>query len=116
MLSHILYPQLDPRWPASLSTAIADDLLRKRMGFAGVVLTDDLEMGAITRHFGFGAAVRQVLRAQVDVALICRSAEKLRRAHAVMTGKIGESERRRLDAEASAGRVLALKSQYLGWR
>ena len=116
MLSHILYPQLDPRWPASLSTAIADDLLRKRMGFAGVVLTDDLEMGAITRHFGFGAAVRQVLRAQVDVALICRSAEKLRRAHAVMAGKIRESQRRRLDAEASAGRVLALKSQYLGWR
>ncbi len=113
MLAHIRYPRLDPQWPASLSTVIARDLLRQRMGFTGVVLTDDLEMGAITRHFGLGAAVRQVLRAQVDVALICRSANKLRRAHAVMVRKIGESEKRRADAEAAADRVLALKSQYL---
>lgn len=114
MLSHILYPRLDPQWPASLSPAIAHDLLRRRMGFAGLVFTDDLEMGAITRHFGFGAAIRQVLRARVDVALICRSAEKLRRAHAVMARKIGESEKRRAAAEAAAARILAMKSQYLG--
>lgn len=113
MLAHILYPRLDPQWPASLSTVIARDLLRQRMGFAGVVLTDDLEMGAITRHFGFGAAIRQVLRAQIDVALICRSAEKLRRAHAVMVRKIGGSEKRRAAAEAAAVRILSLKSQYL---
>ncbi|MCU0589956.1 MAG: beta-N-acetylhexosaminidase [Desulfobacterales bacterium] len=113
MLSHILYSRLDAQWPASLSTAIARDLLRKRMGFDGVVLTDDLEMGAIARHFGFDAAVRQVLRAQVDVALICHSAERLRRAHAVMVKKIGASEKRRTEAEASTGRILALKSQYL---
>jgi len=114
MLSHILYPRLDPQWPASLSPAIAHDLLRRRMGFAGLVFTDDLEMGAITRHFGFGAAIRQVLRARVDVALICRSAEKLRRAHTVMARKIGESEKRRAAAEAAAARILAMKSQYLG--
>jgi beta-N-acetylhexosaminidase len=114
MLSHILYPRLDPQWPASLSPVIAHDLLRQRMGFAGLVLTDDLEMGAITRHFGFSAAIRQVLRAQIDVVLICRSAEKLRRAHAVMARKTGESEKRRTAAEAAASRILAMKSQYLG--
>lgn len=113
MLAHILYRHLDPEWPASLSTAIARDLLRRRMGFKGVVLTDDLEMGAITRHYGFDAAVRQVLRADIDVALICHSAEKLRRAHAVMLKRIERSEKRRYGAEASAGRILALKSQYL---
>jgi beta-N-acetylhexosaminidase len=113
MLSHILYPRLDPQWPASLSTVIARDLLRKRLGFTGVVLTDDLEMGAINGHFRFKAAVRQVLRAQADLALICHSAKKLRRAHAVMVRKIRESEKRRADAEASAGRLLSLKSQYV---
>jgi beta-N-acetylhexosaminidase len=113
MLSHILYRRLDPEWPASLSTAIARDLLRRRMGFKGVVLTDDLEMGAVTRHYGFDAAVRQVLRAEIDVALICRSAEKLRRAHAVILRNIERSEKRRAGAEASADRILALKSQYL---
>jgi len=114
MLSHILYPRLDSQWPASLSPAIAHALLRQRMGFAGLVLTDDLEMGAIARHFGFGAAIRQVIRARVDVALICRSAEKLRRAHAIMARKIGESEKRRAAAEAAAARILAMKAQYLG--
>ena len=113
MLSHILYRRLDPQWPASLSKAIARDLLRKRLGFTGVVLTDDLEMGAITRHYGFNAAIRQVLRADIDLALICRSAEKLRRAHALMVRKIGQSEERRSRAEAAAGRIVALKALYL---
>lgn len=113
MLSHILYPRLDPQWPASLSAVIVRDLLRRRMGFQGVVLTDDLEMGAITRHYGFGAAVRQILRADIDVALICRSARKLRRAHALMRAKIERSEGKRASAEASVRRILGLKSQYL---
>jgi beta-N-acetylhexosaminidase len=113
MLSHILYRRLDPQWPASLSKAIARDLLRNRLGFTGVVLTDDLEMGAITRHYGFNAAIRQVLRADIDLALICRSAEKLRRAHALMVRKIGQSEERRSRAQAAAGRIMALKALYL---
>jgi beta-N-acetylhexosaminidase len=113
MLSHVLYPQLDPEWPASLSVVIARDLLRKRMGFGGVVLTDDLEMGAIARHYGFDAAIGQVLRAEVDIALICHSAQKLRRAHALMVKKIGASDKRRASAEASVARIMALKAQYL---
>jgi beta-N-acetylhexosaminidase len=113
MLSHILYARLDSEWPASLSKRIARDLLRRRLGFSGVVLTDDLEMGAITRHYGFSAAVRQLLRADVDVALICHSATKLRRAHAVMVRKIGAAQRNLARAQASAARILALKAQYL---
>ena len=113
MLSHILYRRLDPQWPASLSKAIARDLLRKRMGFPGVVLTDDLEMGAINRHYGFNATIRQVLKADIDLALICRSAEKLRQAHALMVRKIAQSEERRSRAEAAAARIMALKALYL---
>jgi beta-N-acetylhexosaminidase len=113
MLSHVLYPQLDPEWPASLSKPIARDLLRRQMRFDGVVMTDDLEMGAIARHYGFDAAVGQVLRTDVDIALICHSAEKLRRAHALMVRKIGASQKRRAAAKASATRIMALKGQYL---
>jgi beta-N-acetylhexosaminidase len=113
MLSHILYPQLDPDWPASLSKPIARDLLRRQMRFDGVVMTDDLEMGAIARHYGFDAAVGQVLRADVDIALICHSAEKLRRAHTLMVRKIGASQKRRAAAQASAARIMTLKAHYL---
>jgi beta-N-acetylhexosaminidase len=114
MLAHILYTGLDPKWPASLSPRIARDLLRKRMGFKGIVMTDDLEMGAIERHYGFDVTMRQVLKADIDVVLICHSREKLDRAFGVMVGKIGKSETIRRAAEASAARIMALKTHYLG--
>ena len=113
MLSHILYSRLDPEWPASLSVRIARGLLRRRLGFKGLVITDDLEMGAIIRHYGFTSAIRQVLRADIDTALICHSAEKVETAHALMTRKIGESVKRREQAEAAAARIMTLKSTYL---
>lgn len=113
MLSHILYSRLDPEWPASLSPRIARGLLRKRLRFKGIVITDDLEMGAITRHCEFPSAIRQVLRADIDVALICRSAEKVQTAYALMARKIGKSVKRREQAEAAAERIMTLKSRYL---
>ena len=61
MLSHILYEKLDPLWPASLSVFIARDLLRIRMRYTGLVMTDDLDMGAITRHYTLETAVDQAL-------------------------------------------------------
>ncbi len=92
---------------------VARGLLRKRMGFRGIVITDDLEMGAIIRHYGFTSAIRQVLRADIDTALICHSAEKVETAYALMARKIGESVKRREQAETSAARIMTLKSMYL---
>jgi beta-N-acetylhexosaminidase len=114
MLSHVLYPRLDPVWPSSLSKRVAWDMLRIQLGYNGMVITDDLEMGAISRHYQLTASIRQVLRADVDMALICRSAEKLAQAHACMTKKIAESERMRARMEASVARIMALKTLYLG--
>ncbi len=113
MLSHIFYSRLDPEWPASLSPRIARGLLRKRLGFNGIVVTDDLEMGAVTRHCDFKTAVRQALRADVDTVLICRSADKLDAAHRLMTRKIGESEELRRRGEQSVERIMTLKAAYL---
>ena len=70
MLSHIFYDRIDPEWPASLSSKIVGDILRQDMGYDGLVLTDDLDMGAIKRHYDIRTVVRQVLVAGVDVALI----------------------------------------------
>jgi beta-N-acetylhexosaminidase len=113
MLSHVVYQRLDPDWPASLSLRIVRGLLRNRLGFNGITLTDDLEMGAIRRRCALKTAVRQALRADVDQVLICHSAEKIAQAHALMTRKIGESERKRHRSERSAYRVLALKTDFL---
>ena len=93
MLAHILYPPLDPEWPASLSRPIVAGLLRSRMGYDGVVITDDLEMGAVTRHYEFADALRQVMRAEIDLSLICHSAALVEEARDRMARRIVASEK-----------------------
>jgi len=51
MTAHVLYPALDPDLPATLSPTILTGLLRQKLGYRGMVITDDLEMGAIVSHF-----------------------------------------------------------------
>ncbi len=113
MLSHILYPRLDPDWPASLSRRIVKGVLRRRLGYAGIVMTDDLEMGAIERCQGFDQTVRRVVKAGVDLALICHSREKIERAFAIMTRTCRSSPTKRRRAERSVARILAAKQRYL---
>ncbi len=69
MLSHIFYPQLDQHWQASLSPVIANDLLRAKLGYDGLVMTDDLDMKAIGHDMK--TCIRQILLADIDMALIC---------------------------------------------
>jgi beta-N-acetylhexosaminidase len=71
MTSHCVYSQVDDR-PATLSRRILTDLLRRELGFDGILITDDLEMGAISRyHEGTSAAVA-AFEAGADVILICK--------------------------------------------
>ncbi len=75
MTAHVVYPALDPQQPASLSPIIMNDLLRKRLGFQGVIVSDDLEMGAIIRHSSVAAAAVQALSAGADLLLVCQRLE-----------------------------------------
>ncbi len=110
MLSHIRYDRIDSEWPASLSCRIALGLLREEMGFGGLVLTDDLDMGAIKKHFDIDAAVERVLAAEVDVALICHSLDALKRAHGLIQSHLAEG---RFNGEASVERIMGLKNRFL---
>ena len=75
MTAHVVYPALDPQQPASLSPIIMNDLLRQRLGFQGVIVSDDLEMGAIVRHASVADAAVQALSAGADLLLVCQSLE-----------------------------------------
>lgn len=74
MTSHCVYSKIDPL-PATLSTKILTDLLRTEMGFDGILITDDLEMGAISRYHEGPAAAVASFAAGADVLLICASQE-----------------------------------------
>ncbi len=113
MLSHILYEKLDPRWPASLSPAIARDLLRGRFGYQGVAITDDLDMGAIKRHFDIRTVIRQVMAAEIDIALICHKGPDIEAAHREMIARIDTEPAQREKTRQSVARITALKKRFL---
>ena len=71
MTAHILLPQIDPENPASLSRTMLDGVLRRRLRFDGVILADDLGMGAIAKQYAPGEAAVQTLRAGTDMAMLC---------------------------------------------
>jgi beta-N-acetylhexosaminidase len=110
MLSHILYEKIDPRWPASLSPVIARDLLRRQMGYQGVTMTDDLDMGAIVHHFDIRTVIRQVVAAEIDFALICHKGPRIQEGWDEM---LAQTRRAPGPARESVHRILNLKKSYL---
>lgn len=71
MTAHILLPRIDPENPASISRKLLEGVLRSRLRFGGVILADDLGMGAIVKRYGPGEASIRTLEAGTDVAMLC---------------------------------------------
>ena len=67
MTTHIINRNLDPGKPATLSNRILNGMLRNQLGYDGVIISDDLEMGAISKHFGLKDAVESAILAGVDI-------------------------------------------------
>jgi len=112
MTAHVVFAALDPDRPATLSPAVVTGLLRQRLGYRGVIVSDDLTMRAIADHMGVDAAAVAAIRAGCDVLLVCRGDEAQEAAEA---GLLREAERdaglRRKIGEAAA-RVRAMKRAH----
>ncbi|MEJ7623113.1 MAG: glycoside hydrolase family 3 N-terminal domain-containing protein [Pyrinomonadaceae bacterium] len=119
MAAHAVFPAINLQsqnpdgkpLPASLNPVCIDGMLRRDVGFTGIVITDDLEMGAIVNNYGIGEACRLAIAAGVDMLAICSDPDKIREGYrsvleAVSNGEIAEA---RIDA--SLQRVAQIKSQ-----
>jgi beta-N-acetylhexosaminidase len=113
MLSHIRYPNMDATWPASLSATIAHDLLRKQMGYGGVIMTDDLDMGAIKKHYNIKSVIQQILSADIDIALICHKGPDIENAFEEILRSLSNSNRIKEKGLQSLKRIMRLKTKYL---
>lgn len=76
MTAHVNYPKLDPERPATFSRTILQDMLRLELGYKGSIVTDDLEMKAVTDNWSIEEAVVMALEAGVEIFLICRTREQ----------------------------------------
>jgi len=85
----VVVPTLDPDLPASLSPA-AYDALRGEIGFDGVAVTDDLEMGAIVKNYGLPEAAVMALGAGADLVLICHTAARMTEARDTVLAALKE--------------------------
>lgn len=113
MLSHLRYRQIDARWPASLSVKIAKDLLRRKMNYKGIVMTDDMDMGAIKKHYDIKTVVARVLMAKIDMILICHRSLDIESAFETVCRTLHDSAQIKSDALASATRIYRQKKMYL---
>jgi len=109
MTAHIAVPALaPPDLPATLSSAILTDLLRKEMGFKGLVVTDALDMGGITKGFGGAEAAVRALEAGADVLLMPVDPEAALKA-VVAAVENGRLTRRRIEESVVA--ILSAKER-----
>lgn len=76
MTAHILVPALDEERPATLSPAIVDGMLKKKLGFGGLVLSDDLGMNAISKRYGVPEATVAAIAAGCDAVLMCGATQE----------------------------------------
>src|SRR5699024_7365807 len=77
MIAHILLPKIDPDYPSSMSKEVITNILREDLDFDGVVITDDLTMGAITDNYDIGKAALQSVQAGSDLMLVAHDYENV---------------------------------------
>jgi beta-N-acetylhexosaminidase len=111
MVGHVVFEQLDPRFPATLSPAIVSELLREKIGFRGVSCTDDMEMKAVASQFGAGEAAVLAALAGQDVILFSHRVETQEIAyHALLNAALsGRLPIARIDA--AVARIETMKAR-----
>ncbi|WP_211279020.1 beta-N-acetylhexosaminidase [Sutcliffiella halmapala] len=112
MVAHILLPEIDIEFPSSLSKNVITNLLREGMNFNGVVITDDMTMGAIIENYDIGEASVRAIQAGNDIILVCHGTENKVKAvnsitNAFKDGTISEDR-----INESVERILRLKDKY----
>ena len=112
MTSHPVYPNLDPSGvPATFSRVIVEEYLRGEIGYRGVIVSDDLEMGAVTETTTIADATVRAAAAGHDLLLVCHTEAAQRAAAGALLEAYRSGARPRRELEAAAERVRQLREK-----
>jgi len=112
MVGHILLTAMDAERPATFSPAVVNGLLREEMGFDGVVVTDDLTMGAVNETYGLTEGAVMAVEAGCDLLLVCHGIDNLRAVQAALLDAVESGRITEQRLNESVYRILALKAEY----
>jgi beta-N-acetylhexosaminidase len=112
MTAHVVFEALEPGVPATMSPRAIDGLLRRRLGFDGVIVSDDLEMKAVHERFPMSDVIARSLAAGVDAFLVCKMLSLQHEViehivHAVESGRVSRAR-----VEQAAARMERLAAEY----
>jgi beta-N-acetylhexosaminidase len=113
MICHGWYPCFEPeKTPASLSGRIVTELLRTEMRFDGLIMTDDLDMGAILNEHGLEETIRLAVAAGNDLAMICHRIPEIENVYKILTTLPSDQTDRALQSVARFKQKLAPPTQF----
>ncbi|HBF42188.1 MAG TPA: beta-N-acetylhexosaminidase [Desulfobacteraceae bacterium] len=113
MTSHAIYPFADPDFPATLSHKILTGLLRDKLGFQGLIITDDLEMGAIKKEWGSARGAVMSFEAGADILLMCRDQSAVLESIETLKKRLIRGEISFYRLHQSVDRIMKAKSRFL---
>ena len=109
MTAHVIYTAWDQKNTATFSKTILQDILRQKLGFQGVIMSDDLEMKAVENHFAFDTFPRMGIEAGLDMFMICNSVEKIKKLHGQLIQDVNNEIIPIAPIQQSVERILHLK-------
>lgn len=112
MIAHLLIPQVDDTYPSSLSKKLITNLLREDLGYDGVVITDDMTMGGITKKFDIGEAAVKSIQAGSDIILVGHEYDKQLAVLKAIRKSVQARTITKEMLDQSVYRILSLKSKY----
>jgi beta-N-acetylhexosaminidase len=111
MTAHVVFQALDSL-PATLSPRISTTLLRKEFGFEGVLFSDDLEMGALSKHWPIEESAVRAVEAGCDALLICADETLQQRAHAALSSRAASDSEFRQRCVQAVERSLTQRRKF----
>ncbi|WP_289130786.1 glycoside hydrolase family 3 protein [uncultured Megamonas sp.] len=113
LVSHLKYPALDEEYPASLSSKIMTDLLRNELGYKGIIITDDMEMGAVANHNDFRSIGVKAIKAGADIVLVCHEYEHQQEVYLGLLDAVNSGEISQERIDGSVKRIIKVKLLHL---